>query len=98
MNPATHHVVVMFDTTRESQAQALAEIGAYVDSFLSQQPGFVESVLLASNNGAQIVHHAQWENADAFADAGVLARAHPDLPKLMAYTPNGTGYSLYQTY
>jgi hypothetical protein len=39
-----HYVFVTFNTTREQQAQALREIGDYVAGFLSQQPGFVQSL------------------------------------------------------
>lgn len=98
MSETHHYVVVHFTTTLENQAQALQDIGAYVGSFLSQQPGFITSSLLASRDGLQIVHQAQWLNEAAFAAAGVLAREHPDLPKLMTYSPAGAGYTLHQTF
>jgi heme-degrading monooxygenase HmoA len=93
-----HYVFVTFNTTREQQAQALREIGDYVAGFLSQQPGFVQSRLLASQDGEQVFHQAQWENEAAFQAAGQLARQHPDLPKLMLWTPVGVGCTLYRQF
>ena len=98
MNDTYHYVIVTFNTTQDNQAQALADIGDYVATFLSQQPGFVTSRLFASRDGESIVHHAQWTEEGAFQAAGQLARAHPDLPKLMAYTPKGVGYTLHRTF
>ena len=92
MSSEHHYVVVNFKTTTENQNQAVEDIADYVASFLSQQPGFIKSQLLASNDGQNIVHQAQWTNEAAFQAAGVLARKHPDLPKLMAYEPKGIGY------
>ncbi len=98
MSDAHHFVVVTFTTTPADQAQAVEEIGAYVASFLSRQPGFLNSRLLASRDGASIVHQAEWINEAAFQAAGALAREHPDLPKLLAYQPNGVGYRLARTF
>lgn len=94
MNPDHHYVVVTFTTTPDNQAQAVTEIGDYVGSFLSQQPGFVSSSLFASRDGERIVHQAEWLSEADFQRAGTLAREHPDLPRLMAYAPSGTGYRL----
>lgn len=98
MSEAHHYVVVTFTTTEDNQAQAVDEIGAYVADFLSQQPGFVTSRLFASKDGQSIVHQAEWTSESAFQDAGVLARQHPDLPRLMAYSPSGVGYTLARTF
>ncbi len=97
MSP-THYVVVTFVTTPDNQSQAVAEIGAYVADFLSQQPGFITSRLLASHDGTSLVHQAEWTSEAAFQAAGALAREHPDLPKLMAYQPSGAGYHLARTF
>lgn len=93
-----HHVFVTFNTTKEQQAQALTEIGDYVAEFLSQQPGFVQSRLLASLDGEHVFHQAQWENEAAFQAAGQLARQHPDLPKLRLWAPVGTGCRLHRQF
>ncbi len=98
MSESHHFVVVTFTTTPANQSRALEEIGAYVASFLSQQPGFLTSRLLASRDGTSIVHQAEWTDEAAFQAAGALAREHPDLPKLMAYQPNGVGYRLARTF
>ncbi len=98
MSDTHHFVIVTFNTSQQNQTQALAEIGDYVATFLSQQPGFVSSRLFASNDGQNIVHHAQWTDEAAFQAAGQLARAHPDLPKLLAYEPKGVGYTLHRTF
>lgn len=98
MSPTPHFVVVTFQTTSDNQAQALREIGGYVASFLSQQPGFISSQLLASKDKQSIVHQAQWTDEDSFLAVGPLARIHPDFPKLMVYAPKGVGYRLYNSY
>ena len=98
MSTEHHYVVVTFKTTTDNQSQAVNDIADYVASFLSQQPGFIKSQLLASNDGQSLVHQAQWTNEAAFQAAGVLAREHPDLPKLMAYEPKGIGYRQMRTF
>ncbi|XOV82780.1 MAG: antibiotic biosynthesis monooxygenase [bacterium] len=95
---AGHYVVVTFKTTADNQNQAVNDIADYVATFLSQQPGFIQSQLLASNDGQSIVHQAQWTDEAAFQAAGVLARKHPDLPKLMVYEPKGMGYRRVGTF
>lgn len=94
MSTEHHFVVVTFTTNADNQDQALAEIGDYVATFLSQQPGFITSRLFASRDGQSIVHQAEWTSEAAFQDAGALAREHPDLPKLLVYQPSGIGYRL----
>jgi len=89
-----HFVVVTFTTTQENQQQALADIGEYVERFLSRQPGFINSRLLAGNDGTGIVHQAEWTTESAFTAIGPLARQQPDFAKLMAYQPKGVGYRL----
>ena len=98
MSGAHHFVVVTFATTPDNQASALEEIGAYVAEFLSQQPGFVTSRLLASRDGESIVHQAEWLDEASFQAAGALARERPELPKLMAYQPRGVGYRLARAF
>ena len=98
MSAEHHYVVVTFKTTPDNQRQAVDDIASYVDSFLSRQPGFIQSQLLASNDGQTLVHQAQWTNEAAFQAAGVLAREHPDLPKLMAYEPKGIGCRQMRTF
>ena len=93
-----HTVIVTFVTEPATQAEALEKIGAYVGSFLSQQPGFVESYLHQGLDGNSIVHYAMWVSAADFEAAGAKARLHPDLPALMAYQPSGQGYRVWQTY
>ena len=98
MSETNHYVIVTFTTKPSNQDQAVEEIGAYVADFLSQQPGFITSRLFASKDGQSIVHQAQWARESDFQAAGVLAREHPDLPKLMAYEPKGIGYALARTF
>ena len=93
-----HVVVVMFDTTPDNQAEALEKIGAYVRTFLSQQPGFVGSTLNKSLDGTRLVHHARWTSEAAFQAAGEKARVHPDLPALMVYKPAGKGYAVWERF
>lgn len=98
MTAADHIVIVSFETDTATQDAALAAIGAYVGSFLSRQPGFVESRLHRGLDGRSIVHYATWESEAAFKAAGEKARSHPDLPALLVYKPSGRGYSVWKTF
>ncbi len=98
MTAAAHLVIVTFEIDPAAQDTALEKIGAYVRAFLSQQPGFVESSLLRGVDGRSIVHYAKWQSEAAFQAAGVKARAHPDLPALLAYKPTGRGYQVWKSF
>ena len=99
MSAAPQHIVIVsFQTEPENQQVALEAIGGYIDSFLSQQPGFIESYLHAGVDDSSIVHYAKWRRESDFKAAGVKARVHPDLPALMAYQPSGKGYNVWRTY
>ncbi len=91
-------VIVNFETRADTQNEALEKIGAYVESFLSQQPGFVESHLSGSLDGTSIVHYARWKDETDFAAAGEKARSHPDLPMLMAYQPSAQRHTLWKSF
>ncbi|MDG2277148.1 MAG: antibiotic biosynthesis monooxygenase [Pseudomonadales bacterium] len=93
-----HFVVVTFLTTPEEHTQAVREIGDYVEEFLSQQPGFIASRLLAATDGRSIVHQAEWTAESAFKAIAPAARKHPAFPKLMTYQPIGLGYQLVRSY
>jgi len=94
----SHIVIVDFEIEPGGQAEALDKIGAYVESFLSRQPGFIESFLHAGLDGTSIVHYARWRSEADFKAAGVGARAHPDMPALLAYKPSGRGYRIWKSY
>ena len=98
MSEKYYTVIVSFECQPDSQDKALEEIGAYIESFLSRQPGFVESALSGSVDGDGIVHYARWKTAADFAAAGEKAREHPDLPALMAYKPSAVRHTLWQSY
>lgn len=98
MSTGEHIVVVTFETTPENQAEALERIGAYIDGFLSRQPGFLGSQLHRGLDGDSLVHYARWRSAADFQAAGAKAREHPDLPALMAYKPSGRGYEVWASY
>lgn len=98
MESTEHIVIVTFETTPETQAEALEKIGAYVKSFLSQQPGFIGSRLHRSVDGTSLVHYARWKSEADFQAAGEKARVHPDLPALRVYKPAGRGYSVWASY
>ena len=93
-----HTVIVNFETDADNQSEALEKIGAYIGSFLSRQPGFIESFLHECTDGPGIVHYARWVSEQDFKAAGVKAREHPDLPALMAYKPSGRGYRVWKAY
>ena len=95
---AEHIVIVNFEVEPGAQDEALNNIGAYVGSFLSQQPGFIESYLHQGLDGHSIVHYARWQSEADFQAAGEKARQHPDMPALMAYKPSGRGFRVWKTY
>jgi heme-degrading monooxygenase HmoA len=97
-NDDSHIVIVNFEIEPGEQAEALEKIGSYVATFLSQQPGFIESALHAGLDGNRIVHYARWKSEADFKAAGEGARAHPDMPALLAYKPSGQGYRVWKTY
>ena len=90
-DPSEHIVIVNFEIEPGGQEQALEKIGAYVASFLSQQPGFIESYLHAGKDSDSIVHYARWKSEEDFKAAGPKAREHPDMPALMAYNQVAPG-------
>jgi len=94
----TFTVIVDFDTTPANQEQALEEIGAYVDAFLSRQPGFLESWLHRSLDGEGLVHYALWRSQADFQAAGAKAREHPALPALMRYNPRGRQFEVWRSF
>lgn len=94
----SHFVVVDFEVEPGEQDEALAKIGDYVASFLSQQPGFVRSTLHKGLDGRSIVHYAKWRCEDDFKRAGEKAQSHPDLPALLAYNPSGRGFTSWRTF
>ena len=93
-----HIMIVSFETTAQAQAEAIEKISAYIDGFLSRQPGFIQSRLHRGLDGHSLVHYAQWQSEADFKAAGEKARAHPDLPALMAYKPSGKGYQVSRTF
>ena len=98
MTTAEHIVIVTFETTPGNQSEALERIGAYIETFLSRQPGFLGSQLHRGLDGTSLVHYARWRSEADFQAAGVKAREHPDLPGLMQYKPAGRGYAVWQSY
>ena len=93
-----HIVIVSFTTSKESQARAIHEVGDYVEKFLSCQSGFITSRLHASLDGNSLVHYAEWVSEEDFMAAAGKARSHPDLPLLMAYKPNASGYQILRQF
>lgn len=91
-------VIVSFTTTPQTQEQALEEIGAYVDGFLSRQDGFVQSWLHRSLDGEGLAHYALWESQAHFQAAGEKAREHPALPGLMQYQPHGQQFEVWRSF
>lgn len=89
-------VIVNFDTTAESQQHALDEIGAYIEDFLSRQPGFVQSWLHRALDGESLAHYALWRSEADFKAAGEKAREHPALPGLMQYKPSGRQFEVWR--
>ena len=99
MNAKERHIVIVnFTTSESSQAQAIQEVGDYVESFLSHQLGFIASQLHASLDGRSLVHYAEWVSEKNFMAAAEKARSHPDLPMLMAYSPNASGYKIHRRF
>ncbi len=91
-------VIAQFRTEVGQQAQALQEIGAYVDEFLRLQDGFLGSELLQDGSGTAVVHVARWRSEPDFRAFAAQAQSHPDLPKLRRYQPVATFHSVWQRY
>lgn len=91
-------VIVTFETTRENQQRALEEISAYVEDFLSRQPGFLKSWMHRSLDGASLAHYALWRSEADFRAAGERAREHPALPALRRYQPQGRYYEVARAF
>lgn len=91
-------VIVSFETTPETQQQALEEIGGYVEDFLSRQDGFVQSALHRSLDGASLAHYAVWRSEAHFKAAGEKAREHPALPGLRRYQPQGRYFQVHREF
>ncbi|MFW6094518.1 MAG: antibiotic biosynthesis monooxygenase [Pseudomonadota bacterium] len=95
---ATFAVIVEFETTPENRQQALDEIGAYVDDFLSRQDGFLQSWLHCAADGHTVVHHALWRSEAQFRAAGEKARGHPALPTVQRYHPSARFFEVSRTF
>ncbi len=91
-------VIVNFETEPDEQSEALEKIGSYVGSFLSQQPGFVQSKLHQSTDGKRIVHYAQWQSEEDFRAFAEIAGSHPDLPAIRKYNPQAGFFELWREY
>ena len=91
-------VLVSFTTSPSSHAEALSLIDDYVDSFLSQQPGFVRSYLNENEAHTELVHFAMWENEAAFRAFAEKAQNHPALEKIRSYAPSPAFYSSCRSY
>ncbi|MEQ8858969.1 MAG: antibiotic biosynthesis monooxygenase [Pseudomonadales bacterium] len=91
-------VIVSFETTPDNQQRALDEIGAYIEDFLSQQPGFLQSWLHRSLDGTSLAHYALWRSDADFKAAGEKARQHPALPALMQYKPSGRQFEVWREF
>ena len=93
-----HIVIVNFEAPEGEQAEALERIGAYIDSFLSRQPGFIESRLHKGLDGRRIINYARWETEADFQAFAEKARSHPDLPGLMKYQPSAGFFEVWNKY
>jgi heme-degrading monooxygenase HmoA len=93
-----YNVIVHFTTTPETQSDAIVEIGAYVDEFLSRQQGFLQSWLSSATDGENIVHFALWQSEADFRAAGEQARRHPALPGLMRYEPRARHHTIARVF
>ena len=91
-------VIVNFKVEPETQAEALEKIGHYIETFLSQQPGFVQSRLHKSIDGMRIVNYAQWESEEYFRAFAEKAVSHPDLSTLREYKPEAGFFEVWKQY
>lgn len=91
-------VIVNFETEPAVQDKALELIGNYIETFLSQQSGFVESRLNQSTDGKRIVHYAQWQSEAHFRAFAEKAAAHPDLPEIRNFNPDAGFFKIWKQY
>ena len=91
-------VFVNFETEPAEQDEALGLIGNYIGTYLSQQPGFIQSRLHKSMDGKRIVHYAQWQSEEHFRIFAEKAASHPDLPRIRKYNPEAGFFEVWEKY
>lgn len=91
-------VIVSFETEPDEQEAALEKIGRYIETFLSQQPGFVQSRLHQSRDGKRVLNYAQWQSESDFQNFAEKAQTHPDLPALRKYKPQAGFFDVWKQY
>ena len=91
-------VVVTFETIPDKHAEALEILDEYIDSFLSLQPGFIESMLNEREDGRGYLHFARWRNESDFRAFAAKSKNHRLLPKIRQFHANATFYQSVSHY
>jgi hypothetical protein len=95
---SNYWIIVNFETEPGEQDIALGLIGNYIETFLSQQPGFIQSRLHKGTDGTRIVHCAEWKSEEHFRAFAGKAASHPDLPEIRKYKPDANFFEVWKQY
>ena len=85
-------VVVTFATTLDNHGEALQVLDEYIDTFLSIQPGFIDSRLNEQEDCGGYLHFARWRKESDFRAFAEKAKNHSLLPKIRQFDPSATFY------
>lgn len=91
-------VVVSFTTSQENHAAARDLIHRYIHSFLSIQPGFIESFLNENLEEGGLLHFARWQSEADFRAFADKAAVHPDLEEIRRFSPKPAFYFVSARY
>lgn len=91
-------VVVTFETTQHNHAEAARLLNEYIDGFLCEQPGFIESWLNERDDASGYLHFARWQKESDFRDFADKAKDHPLLPAIREFNGSAAFYRDIQHY
>ena len=91
-------VVVTFETTPDNHGEARQVLDEYIGSFLSIQPGFIDSRLNEREDRGGYLHFARWRNEADFRAFAEKAKNHPLLPKIRQFDASATFYQAVRHY
>jgi heme-degrading monooxygenase HmoA len=91
-------VVVTFETTPDKHGEAFQVLNEYIDSFLSIQPGFIDSRLNEREDRGGYLHFARWRNESDFRAFAEKAKNHPLRPKIRQFDASATFYQAVRHY
>ncbi|NQV63993.1 MAG: hypothetical protein HQ497_01390 [SAR86 cluster bacterium] len=86
-------VVVTFDTSADNHVSAKHLLNEYIEGFLCQQDGFIESWLNEREDNGGYLHFARWEKESNFRAFAAKAKDHPLLPAIREFNGSAVFYN-----